>query len=115
MIIVSDTSIIANLIVIQRLIILKDVFFKVLIPPAVHDEVMELEGIRVDLSSYKSAEWIEVVTPKNTSKVASLRETLDEGESQAITLALEMHCNLLLIDIRIGTKVAKRKDFQLWV
>ena len=109
MIIVSDTSIIANLLVIQRLDILRAVFFEVLIPPAVNAEVMALEGIGTDLSKYKSADWIKVVSPKNELKVATLREVLDEGESQAIALALEIHCELLLIDERLGTKVAKNE------
>lgn len=48
-----------------------------------------------------------MVAPKNEIKLASLREVLDEGESQAIALALEIHCEILLIDERLGTKVAK--------
>lgn len=52
MIIVSDTSVIANLIVIKRLEILLVVFSEVLVPPAVHAEVMALDGIGTDLSTY---------------------------------------------------------------
>ena len=32
---------------------------------------------------------------------------LDEGESEAIALALEIRCNLILMDERLGTKIAR--------
>jgi uncharacterized protein len=41
-----------------------------------------------------------------------LRFELDAGEAEAIALALEMNCLTLLIDERLGTKVAQSKGLQ---
>ena len=44
--------------------------------------------------------------------MASLRITLDDGEAEAIALALEVDCGLLLMDERIGTTIARREGLQ---
>jgi hypothetical protein len=107
MIVVSDTSPISNLLIIDRIYILKDLFSEVTIPPAVDSEILELKKFNVDISSYRNAGWIQVSTPSNIHKVTALERNLDEGESQAIALAIEIKCDLLLIDERIGTKIAR--------
>lgn len=45
MLIVSDTSPIANLILIDRLDIFHQIFKKVIIPPAVEKEIVKLENL----------------------------------------------------------------------
>ena len=37
---------------------------------------------------------------------------LDEGEAQAIALALELECKLLLMDERLGTNIARLEGLQ---
>ena len=106
MIIVSDTSPVANLILIHRLELLKDVFQEVIIPPAVDREIRELKRFSVDLNPYTSSEWIKLQEPSNTTEVTKLMQELDEWESEAISLALELQADYLLIDERIGTKKA---------
>lgn len=112
MIIVSDTSPVSNLILIERLDILHKLFDEIIIPPAVDAEIRALEQFGKDLSEYETAEWIKISAPANLQKVKTLQTNLDEGESQAIALALEINCDLLLMDERIGTNIARQEGLQ---
>jgi uncharacterized protein len=108
MIVISDTSPIANLIQIDKLDLLNRVFGEVIIPPAVHQEILGLSSFGVDLNAYTSATWISVVSPKHDPTFHQLRQTLDEGESEAIALARELNADWLLIDERAGTASAEK-------
>ena len=112
MIVVSDTSPVSNLIIIGRLELLKAVFTDVLIPPTVDREIQALSKFGHNLQDYKNAGWIKVVEPQNIPKVTSLKISLDEGEAEAIALALEVDCEFLLMDERIGTNIAREEGLQ---
>jgi predicted nucleic acid-binding protein len=112
MIIVSDTSPVSNLILIQRLDILQKLFSEIIVPPAVDEEIHALKQFDVDLSEYENAQWIKISQPMNLQKVQTLQIKLDAGEAQAIVLALETNCDLLLMDERIGTNVARAAGLQ---
>ena len=107
MIVVSDTSPLANLILIGKLELLEQLFGEILVPTAVHHEVMKLKPLGHDISSYEKAAWIKIRDAENQTKADELMQHLDEGESEAIALALEIHCNLILMDERLGTKIAR--------
>ena len=107
MIIVSDTSPVSNLILIGRLDILQRMFSEVVVPPAVDKEIRALEQLGKDIREYRNAKWIKILTPSDLQKVNRLRNRLDKGEAQAIALALEINCDLLLMDERIGTSIAR--------
>ena len=107
MIIVSDTSPVSNLILIGRLDILQRMFSEVVVPPAVDKEIRALEQLGKDIREYRNAKWIKILTPSDLQKVNRLRNRLDKGEAQAIALALEINCHLLLMDERIGTSIAR--------
>lgn len=109
MIVVSDTSPISNLILIERLYILRELFAELIVPPAVNDEILALKDFGKDLEEYENSEWVKVLHPTNFEKVEELKLKLDEGESQAIALALEIECELILIDERLGTNIAHQE------
>ena len=111
MIIVSDTSPVSNLILIQRFDILQSLFTEIIVPPAVDAEIRALKQFGKDLSEYKNAEWVKVSAPTNLQKVQTLQFKLDEGEAQAIALALEINCDLLLMD-GMGTNIARQEGLQ---
>ncbi|GAB4412487.1 MAG: DUF3368 domain-containing protein [Bacteroidia bacterium] len=107
MIVISDTSVVSNLIVIGQLDLLKVLFRNIVVPTAVHHELMALRAFEVDLSPYLSADWVAVMSPTDVALVKSLKESLDQGESKAIVLAQEHRNSLLAIDEKAGRKIAQ--------
>jgi uncharacterized protein len=112
MIIVSDTSPVSNLILIERLGILQSLFGEIIIPSAVDVEIIALKQFGNDLSEYENADWIKITHAENLQKVKTLEIKLDKGEAQAIALALEINGDLLLMDERIGTTIAREEGLQ---
>ena len=112
MIVVSDTSPIANLIVIGRLDILRELYSQVVIPPKVLSEVQALKNFGVDLAEFENADWIEVKAPQNDAEVHQLLSEINKGEAEAIVLFEELRADLLLIDERLGWNVAQRKGLR---
>ena len=112
MIVVSDTSPIANLVVIGRLDILRTLYPHVIIPPKVLGEIQALKSFGVDLTDFENADWIEVKAPQNSAEVHILLSEINKGEAEAIVLSEELAADLLLIDERLGWNVAQRKGIK---
>lgn len=96
--VVSDST---TLIVLQKLDrwdLLSNLFELVYIPPKVADEVDAKQMLDVD--------FIKRRTVKDKKTVELLKITLDDGESEAIAIALELGL-LLIIDEKKGRKSAK--------
>ncbi|MEO8148582.1 MAG: DUF3368 domain-containing protein [Bacteroidia bacterium] len=108
MIVVSDTSPVSNLLLIDKLQILHKIFDEIIIPAAVDREVKFLKKLGRDISSYENAEWIIAKQLSDYSQFETLKLKLDIGEAEAIALALEVSCDLILIDERLGTSLAKQ-------
>lgn len=107
MIVVSDTSPISNLILINQLEILERLFQEVIVPPFVHQEILALKTFSIDLTTYETATWLKVIEPNDKAAIEKLLSEIDRGECEAIVLAKELNANLLLIDERLGTVKAK--------
>ncbi len=108
MIVVSNTSPILNLAIIDRLILLRQLYLRVVIPQSVYDEIVVVGEGQPGAAEVKSADWIEVKSVKNHTLATSLRLELDTGGADAIALAEELKADLLLIDERKGRAVANR-------
>jgi hypothetical protein len=54
----------------------------------------------------KTADWIKTQSVTNKYLKRALQQELDAGEAEAIVLALEIEAELLLMDERLGRKVA---------
>lgn len=104
MIVVSDTSPITNLIEIDRLYLLRELFSEVLIPRFVFREATFVDRHR---SAVLNCEWIRVVELKNRDLFDDLSVDLDPGEAEAIALAVELSADLILIDESDGRIEAK--------
>jgi len=106
MIVVSNTSPILNLAIIGQLDILKILYHKVYIPEAVYYEVSDYIFGKPDETLIKTYPWIEIRSVNHHSFIKLLLLELHEGEAEAITLALEMKSDLLLLDERHGYNIA---------
>jgi predicted nucleic acid-binding protein len=110
MIVVADTSPINYLVLIDHIEILPRLYTRVLIPPAVFDELTHPAApspVRDWTKHYPI--WLEVQSPKNTVVLAQL----DLGESQAIALASELGVGVVLIDELAGRQEAKRRGLKV--
>ncbi|MCC6569564.1 MAG: DUF3368 domain-containing protein [Anaerolineales bacterium] len=109
MLVVSDTSPILNLAVIGHLDLLRRQFGDVVLPPAV------LEELKVDADYPGTVEirqaleegWLRMVELQNDQMTRALRRELDDGEAEAIALALELGVETILMDERDGRLIAK--------
>jgi hypothetical protein len=100
--VVSNTSPISNLAIIEKLDLLRVQFQKILIPEAVDRELKALSNprARAAVESALTQGWLEVraVGPFPLPKLLSLN--LHEGESEAIALAVEVNASRVLLDER---------------
>ena len=86
---------------IERLDILPQVFDTVFAPPAVAKEVQA------------SLNWLRVQTIANSSVVMVLRTQMDEGEAEAIALAIELSDVLLILDDKKARRVAQKMGMKV--
>jgi hypothetical protein len=104
MIVVSDTSAITNLIQIDHLWLLREVYQNIIIPQAVYDELVSDTKNKLIIESLS---WIKIKEVKENDITRNLKEVLDPGESEAITLALELDADFIIIDEKKGRKIAE--------
>ncbi|MEA5551968.1 DUF3368 domain-containing protein [Anabaena cylindrica UHCC 0172] len=113
--IISDTSVITNLISIEHIFLLQALYERVIIPQAVYEELSRCHPLFLsEIQAERSPFW-EVKTVKDKNKVYELKQQakLDNGESEAIILALELKTDLLLIDERRGRAEAQRLGIRI--
>jgi len=105
---VSNTSPLLNLAIIGHLDLLRAQFTEVLIPVGVLTELRLDEPLpgSPELGKALAEGWLRVVEIQDRPLIALLQRTLDLGESEAITLAVEVGPDALLIDERDGRRVA---------
>jgi uncharacterized protein len=107
-IIVSNTSPIINLASINQLTLLSKLYEKIIIPQEVYQEIVVIGTGQPGSSEVKSYDWIKTQNIKNRALVEALKIELDDGEAGAISLAIELNADLLLIDEKLGRSTASR-------
>ncbi len=103
--VVSNSSILIHLSRINRLKLLKEIFGRIVIPKAVYEECV-VEG-KPGADEIGSSNWIEVREVKDVHLKRVLQMFLDEGEAEAIVLAIESNADLILLDEAEARKIAK--------
>jgi predicted nucleic acid-binding protein len=108
MIVVADTTPINYLILLGEIDVRAKLYGRVVIPPAVQDELTHIrapEALRSWMA--RPPQWLEVRTPIATSD-AALSE-LDAGERDAIVLAEELSADQLIVDEQMGRRIAEQR------
>ena len=108
---VSNSSVIIAFARICRLDLLEKLLRKVVVPETVWEEVA-VEG-KPGREKIVRSEFIYVARVRNKRLASLLKEFVDEGEAEAITLALEVNAGILLIDDRDARDLAKKLGLQV--
>ena len=107
--VVSDSSTLIHLTRIGRLALLKQLYTRITITPAVWREVVEQgqgKAGAVEVSDALTAGWLEVASPSDESLVRLLTRDLGDGESEVIALAIERKADLTLLDELEARRIA---------
>jgi predicted nucleic acid-binding protein len=111
--VVADTSPVSYLLSIGHIDLLPRLFGKVVIPDAVQKELKHPTAPQM-LREWSAAlpVWLDVKAVQATIEDAKLK-SLGPGEREAITLALSLRADLILIDECKGTAVALQKGLDV--
>ncbi len=112
-IVVLNTSPIIYLSSLGEIDILKKLFGEILIPGAVKREVISGGKDSFGFKEVSEEKWIKTMKIKNESAKKYLLTDLDDGEVEAIVLAEETGANLIVMDDRLGRKVAKLRGYNV--
>jgi predicted nucleic acid-binding protein len=110
MLVVSDTSPLNYLVLVDAIETLPVLFDEICIPPAVLAELRDhrsLDSVRKWAESPPS--WLEVRIPRSVVDLPGLHY----GEMEAIALAEELAAVVMLIDDRIGKQVASQRGLRV--
>jgi len=106
MIIVADTTPINYLILIEQIHILEILFERIVIPASVHEELSRPRApVPVRTWVKHLPAWMEIRSPAAAYELVTAK--LDDGERDAIALALELNTPRIIIDELRGRKVAR--------
>lgn len=105
MIVVSDTSPLCYLLLIDLIEVLPQLFERVIIPQKVRDELLAADAPKVVREwIFQPPNWLEVQTI--TGQFDPALNQLDMGEQEAITLAIQLKVDLILLDDLAARRVA---------
>ncbi len=108
MIVVADTSPLNYLVQMGRELILREVYGSLILPPAVAAELIH-EGAPEAVRAWARdlPDWVTV--PHVVALDGTLPAVLGRGETEAISLALEMNATFILLDDHEARTAAKRR------
>lgn len=108
MIVVSDTSALSNLAIVNHLWLLEAIYQRVIIPDVVARELAAARNPMIP--AILQLGWIQTQPLTHSQLANQLQQErgLDAGEANAIALALELQADDLLIDERLGRQEALR-------
>jgi len=108
-IVVSDTSPLNYLILIQAIDVLPKLFREIYVPT---DVMRELQHPRtpevVKIWATSPPDWLHIHTPRTALPADNL---LDPGEAAALALAKELNATAVLIDEKKGRRIAREQGF----
>jgi len=111
--VVSDTSPLLNLALIDHLSLLTSQFSGITVPAQVWEELTRGESGLDALQELRDGEFLTVVDVEESNLFTEIFQHLDYGETAAICYAIEQDADLLLLDERDGRQVARRHDLKV--
>ena len=108
MIVISDTSPIINLAIIDKLDLLPQLFDTIVIPEAVFNEIVIIGKGLPGSDIIENAKWVEVKACNNRILINSLLDYVQIGEAEALTLALELHADTIIVDEAAARNLAEQ-------
>ena len=111
-IVITNSTPIIALALIDQVELLRHLYTEVLIPPAVQTEVMAGGSSGIGMVQLQQASWLRTQALLD-SRRADLLADLDRGEAEVIALAQELNADLVIIDERLGRRYAKRLGLTL--
>ncbi|KJH69649.1 DUF3368 domain-containing protein [Aliterella atlantica] len=112
MIVVSDTSPLCYLLLIDLIEVLPQLFERVIIPQKVRDELLAADAPEVVREwIFQPPDWLEVQTI--TGQFDPALNQLDVGEQEAITLAIQLKVDLILLDDLAARCVATELQLEI--
>jgi uncharacterized protein len=110
LIVVSNSSPLIALSIVNSLELLHALYSTIYIPEAVFHEVVIRGAGRPGATAVANTPWIVQQAPANQQGVAQLLSSgLDQGESEAIVLATELSAGLLILDESRARVVARQR------
>jgi predicted nucleic acid-binding protein len=105
-VVVNATPLIA-LAFLGRLELLREMFDEILVPAAVYEEVAVKGAGRPGADAVDRADWLRVVSPRAAPTIEPMLLGLDAGEMDVLLLAREQQPDWVLIDERLGRRIAR--------
>jgi predicted nucleic acid-binding protein len=110
MIVVSNSTPIISLATVGQLELLKSLFGEIYLPREVE---YELKSNKYPGYDEIEQPWCCIKDVQGIQYVGFLCYDLDRGEAEAITLAKELNAGILILDERIGYKIAKQQGLRV--
>lgn len=111
--VVSDTSPLLNLALIDRLTLLESQFSSLTVPTQVWDELVAGEAGVDALRELRDTGFLTLVEVERSNLFTEIFYELDLGETAAICHAIEYDADLILLDEKDGRRVARRHNLTI--
>lgn len=110
---VVNTSPIIYLSSINQLSLFKKLFNEVYIPNAVKQEVLSGGRDSFGVKEIKTEKWLKTKKIRNKLAKEYLLTEIDDGEAEVIILAEELKAGTIIMDDKLGRKVAKLRGIKV--
>ena len=112
-IVVVNSSPLIYLSAIEKVGILKKLFHEIIVPEAVKREIMSGGKDNFAFKELHSEKWIKTRQVKNKLAKNYLLTDIDDGEAEVIVLAEELKAITVIMDDRLGRKLAKLRGLNV--